>query len=263
MKRAYCIALFLLLGLLIFSLTIPSSMAQPAETFYVKAKLSPDNGVPPVTGLNASGSARVKFTVTRDSGGTITSGTAVFEVAYQFPSAITLVGFHIHSGAVDESGPVVINSGLNATSDPTGVGNIVLPAVTLDTSDQITALNGLLTSPQLYYINLHTSDNPGGAIRGQVTTETLFYKAILLPENQVPPVTGLNASASVLVTLDVTRDSSGKITSGAIMFDADYQFPGAVTFVGFHIHQGLASISGPVVIDSKLTSFTDSAGSGK
>jgi len=238
-------------------------MAQPAETFYVKAKLSPDNGVPPVTGLNASGSARVKFTVTRDSGGTITSGTAVFEVAYQFPSAITLVGFHIHSGAVDESGPVVINSGLNATSDPTGVGNIVLPAVTLDTSDQITALNGLLTSPQLYYINLHTSDNPGGAIRGQVTTETLFYKAILLPENQVPPVTGLNASASVLVTLDVTRDSSGKITSGAIMFDADYQFPGAVTFVGFHIHQGLASISGPVVIDSKLTTFSDSAGSGK
>ena len=109
---------------------------------------------------------------------------------------------------------------------------------TLTTAAQLAALTGLATTPHLYYINLHTTDFPGGAIRGQCTTETFFYKATMLPSNEVPAITGLNASASVLVTLDVTRDSSGNITSGAIMFDANYQFPGTVTFSGFHIHTG-------------------------
>jgi len=264
MKRLYCTVLALLLVGLIFSQTVASTMAQSTETFYVKAKLSPDNEVPAVAGLDAGGSARVQITVNRDSGGLITSGSAVFELAYQFPSAVNLVGFHIHSAAVGESGPVVINSGLGATSDATGVGSIVLPAVTLNTPDQLTALNGLLTTPQLYYINAHTSDHPSGAIRGQVTTETLFYKATLLPENQVPAITDLNASGSVLVTLDLTRDSSGNVTSGAIMFDANYQVAQPpVTFVGFHIHQGLAGSNGPVVIDSRLASFTDSGGTGR
>lgn len=239
-------------------------LAQSPETHYFKAKLSPDNEVPAITDLNANGSARVKITVNRDAAGAITSGTAAFELAYQFPSAITLVGFHIHSAAVGENGPVVINSGLNATPDASGAGTLVLPAVTLDTPDQIAALNGLLTEPQLYYINAHTSDNPGGAIRGQVTTETLFYRATLLPENEVPALTGLNASASVLITLDVTRDSSGNITSGAIMFDANYQFAQPpVTLVGFHIHQALPGGNGPVVISSQLAAFTDPTGTGK
>src|SRR5436309_14112188 len=77
-------------------------LAQSPEAHYFKAKLSPDNEVPAIADLNANGSARVKITVNRDSGGAITSGTAAFELAYQFPSAITLVGFHIHSAAVGE-----------------------------------------------------------------------------------------------------------------------------------------------------------------
>jgi hypothetical protein len=256
-------ALSLVIGLLVLGGRAPSLLGQSTQTFFVKAKLSPDNEVPAIAGLDARGSARVTITVDRDAAGTITSGSAVFELAYQFPSAVTLVGFHIHSAAVGVSGPVVISSGLSATSDATGVGHIVLPAVTLSTPDELAALNGLLTNPQLYYINAHTTDNPSGAIRGQVTTETLFYKATLLPENEVPSVTGVDASASVMITLDVTRDSSGNVTSGAIMFDASYQFAAPpITFVGFHIHQGLAGTSGPIVIDSKLSSFTDSVGTG-
>jgi hypothetical protein len=263
MMKAKWICMLTLLAVVIFVGKASDLLAQSPETHYFKAKLSPDNEVPAITGLKASGSARVKITVNRDATGGITSGTATFELAYQFPSAIMLVGFHIHSAAVGVSGPVVINSGLNATPSSSGAGTLALPTVTLNTPDQITALNGLLTDPQLYYINAHTTDNPGGAIRGQVTTETLFYRATLLPENEVPPPTALNASASVLITLDVTRDSSGNITSGAIMFDANYQFaPPPVTLVGFHIHQGLPGVNGPVVISSDLTAFTDSTGTG-
>src|SRR5262249_37108075 len=132
------------------------------------------------------------------------------------------------------------------------------------TPTQLAALAGLVATPHLYYINLHTTDNPGGEIRGQCTSETFFYKATMLSSNEVPAIAGLNASASVLVTLDVTRDSSGNITSGAIMFDANYQFPGAVTFTGFHIHTGAAGVNGPVVLDSRTSGVqSDPTGTGR
>jgi hypothetical protein len=254
---------YILVGILVLSKAVPSLLAQTSQTFYIKAKLSPENEVPPITGLDASGSARVKITVNRDTGGTITSGVAVFEVGYQFPTAVTLTGFHIHSAAVGENGPVVINSGLTSTEDSDGVGSLVFTTPTLNTPEQLTALNGLVNTPHLFYINLHTTENPAGVIRGQVMTETLFYKASLLPSNEVPPVTDVDASADVLITLDVTRDSNGNITSGAIMFDNNYRFPGAVTINGFHIHTGQAGENGPVVINSGVTTIDDPDGVGR
>ena len=227
--------------------------SQSSQTFYVKAKLSPDNENPAITTSSATGSARARVTVNRDAGGTITSGVVIFDVSYQFGRPVTLTGFHIHSGAVDVNGPVVINSSLTSTPEPDGTGSLSFTTPSLTTTTQLAALTGLVATPHLYYINLHTTDNPGGEIRGQCTSETFFYKATMLPSNEVPAITGLNASASVLVTLDVTRDSSGNITSGAIMFDANYQFPGTVTFTGFHIHTGVAGVNGPVVLDSKTS----------
>jgi hypothetical protein len=84
----------------------------------------------------------------------------------------------------------------------------------------------------------------------------------MLPSNEVPAA-NLDATALVLVTLDVTRDSSGNITSGAIMFDANYQFPGPVTFSGFHIHTGVAGQNGIVVLDTKTSGITDATGIGR
>jgi hypothetical protein len=160
---------------------------------------------------------------------------------------------------------VVINSGLASTPDSDGVGSLSFTTPTLISPVQIAALTGLVATPHLFYINLHTSDFPGGAIRGQCTSETFFYKATMLPSNEVPAIAGLNASASVLVTLDVTRDpTSGNITSGAIMFDASYQFPAGVTFTGFHIHTGVAGVNGPVILDSKTSGIVaDASGTGR
>jgi CHRD domain len=259
MKRLMTAGLCSMFGL---ALAIPA-FSQTSQTFYVKAKMSPDNEIPAIAGLNATGSARARVTVNRDAGGTITSGVVNFDVSYQFPGAITLTGFHIHSGAVDVNGPVVINSGLSSTPDADGAGSFSFTTPTLTTAAQLAALTGLVATPHLYYINLHTSDNPGGAVRGQCTSETYFYKATMLPSNEVPAITGLNASASVLVTLDVTRDSSGNIASGAVMFDANYQFPGGATFTGFHIHTGRAGENGPVIINSGASGIVDTAGAGR
>ncbi len=261
MKRTFFV--FCIQALLILVGATSNSLAQSSQTFYVKAKLSPDNEVPAISGLNALGSGRVKITVNKDSSGAITSGVATFDVAFQFPGAVTLVGCHIHSAAVGENGNVVISSDLSATTYPDGKGSFSLTTPTLNSTAQIAALNGLITTPHLYYLNVHTSDNQGGAMRGQLTTETHFFKGYMLPGNQVPPLTDLNARASASVTLDVTRDSSGNITSGAVMFDVNYQFPPNITFVGLHIHSAGTGENGSVIIDSGLPSFTDPTGVGK
>jgi CHRD domain len=239
------------------------ALGQSTQTFYVKAKLSPDNEVPPIAGVTSSGTARARITVNRDAGATITSGVVTFDVAYQFGRAVTLTGFHFHSAAVGLNGPVVINSGLASVPEPDGAGSLTFTTPTLTTAAQLAALNGLATTPHLYYINLHTSDNPGGEIRGQCTTETHFYRANMLPSNEVPPITGLNASASALITLDVTRDTAGNITSGAVMFDTNYDFPVGTTFNGLHIHTGRAGENGDVVINSGVSSIVDSTGKGQ
>jgi hypothetical protein len=253
------------LCLMIFSLAEANEVfSQSSQTFYVKAKMSPDNEIPAIPGLSATGSARARLTVNRDAGGNVISGAVTFDVSYQMGRPVTLTGFHIHNGAVDQNGPVVINSSLTSTPDPDGVGSLTFTR-NLTTAAELTALAGLSTTPHLYYINLHTTDNSGGEIRGQCTSETFFYKATMLSSNEVPAIAGLNASASVLVTLDVTRDSSsGAITSGAIMFDASYQFPTGVTFTGFHIHTGAAGVNGVVVLDSKTSGVvSDATGTGR
>lgn len=238
-------------------------MAQSSQTFYVKAKLSPDNEVPN-PGINASGTARARITVNRDAAGAITSGVVTFDVGYMFPGAVTLTGFHIHTGALGENGGVVINSGLASTPDSDGAGSFTFTTPSLSTAGQLTALNGLVATPHLYYMNLHTTVFPGGVIRGQCTSETYFYKANLSPANEVPAIAGSTASASVLVTLDITRDSSGNITSGAVLFDASYLFPGGTTFSGFHIHTGRAGENGGIVINPGPTSIVvDATGAGR
>jgi hypothetical protein len=243
--------------------TSASLQAQSTQTVYLSARLSTDNENPAITGLNALGSVQLKITVNRDAGGAVTSGTVVFDAIYDFPGAVTLTGFHIHNGAVGVNGPVVINSGLASTDSPTGKGSLNFTTPSLTSATEMEALDGLTKTPYLYYVNLHTSDHPAGVIRGQLASETRFYRANLLPANETPAITDLNASAPVLVALDLTRDSTGQITSGSIMFDANYSFPGAVTITGFHIHKGLPGVAGPVVINSNTTSFTEPSGSGR
>ncbi len=162
------------------------AFSQSSQTFYVKAKMSPDNEIPAIPGLSCHRVGAGSVTVNRDAGGTITSGVVIFDVSYQFGRPVTLTGFHIHSGAVDANGPVVINSSLTSTPDADGSRFPFFHHANLTTATQLAALTGLVATPHLYYINLHTSDNPGGEIRGQCTSETFFYKATMLPSNEVP-----------------------------------------------------------------------------
>jgi hypothetical protein len=66
---------------------------------------------------------------------------------------------HIHTGAAGSPGPVLVTL---AAPDATGVsgGCVSAPRATI---------KAILKTPSAYYVNVHTSDFPNGAIRGQLT----------------------------------------------------------------------------------------------
>lgn len=86
-----------------------------------------------------------------------------------------------------------------------------------------------------------------------VQAETLTATVALSPLNEVPPVTNLTATGGFVVTIEVTRDSAGAITSGKVNFTGTVSFPGAVNIVGLHIHEGAATVNGPVRFDSGIS----------
>lgn len=236
-----------------------------AATLVFRTLMSPDQEVPPVTGTTAQGVATTTINVNRDSTGAVISGTVDFDVAYQFPTAVTLTGLHIHRGAAGIAGPVVISSGLGSGNnsiplDPAscsnGVcsGNIYRRADVLSTdATGLSTLNGILADPTGFYVNMHTTANPGGVIRGQFVPDTYVFVRPMSVNHEVPPVAGSTASGRGLITAKVTRDGAGNVASGTVEFNVDYALGGAATFTGMHIHNGGEGIAGPVVINSGLS----------
>ena len=226
-----------------------------AEKVVLRAILDPANEVPPVEGLEASGSGSVFVLASRDEQGAVTGGTVSFDVSFLFPEAVTLTGLHIHTGVAGENGSVVINSTLSSTdSDATDVtSGVIRRRVEVTSAEGLDALWLIGSQPSDAYLNLHTTDNPGGALRGQVqaTTETSF-QLTMSPANEVPPIEGLEASGLAKVSVHVTRNEAGEVTSGTTIFDVNYQFPESVEFRGFHIHTAPAGSNGGVAIGRAL-----------
>lgn len=117
-----------------------------AATEKFSATLSPTSEVPPSTS-KGSGTA------------TVSLDTATHEITYNvtftgFASAATAA--HIHGpAAAGKNAGVVVPLGNNPTSPIHGTAKL-----TPDQEQQLTA--------GLYYVNVHTKNNPGGAIRGQL-----------------------------------------------------------------------------------------------
>src|SRR5262245_36964141 len=65
------------------------------------------------------------------------------------------------------------------------------------------------------------------------------FTAILLPQNEVPPITNVDATASgtMQLTMTVTRDSANNITGATYDFTVNVTgFPPNTTLTGAHIH---------------------------
>jgi len=139
--------------------------------------------VPPITNADASGggTATIALTVTKDDAGTITSATANFQISVTgFAAGTTVTDAHIHNGAAGGNAGIYVNVGLTSgeLAIANGSGSITKNGINVP-SDRAAAI---LSNPAGHYFNVHTSLNPAGAIRGQLSGGS----AIVDPGTPVP-----------------------------------------------------------------------------
>jgi len=167
MRRALfssAIALVGVVALVVVGAAGGAQVKKPAlsATPVFKLHLKPSQEVPAIKSLKADAVGHVTFDLTRSAEGTITAGEVVFYVNYSFPGSVNVTGLHIHEAAKGVNGPIRVDSGLSAV-DPDGHGNI-----TAVVAGAPATLQAILDNPRAYYVNLHTSVNPGGALREQM-----------------------------------------------------------------------------------------------
>lgn len=240
---------------------------QTAETLIFLGDMRGANEVPAVS--NTSYGSAVMFAhIVKDASGKVVSGTVDFKITGQFSDAFTVTGLHIHDGAAGVNGPVRVDSGLNGTNTlavPAGRTLIERSGqVVADNAAGLATLNGMLTNPGGYYVNLHTTVNPGGMMRGQLyRAERRVFMTTMLGANENPPIEGAYSGLGSYVGYRAI-DDQGRYVTGGGMFVVNYNLApisanGATTpqrMTGLHIHRGAVGVNGPVVLDSTLSAAT-------
>ena len=151
-----------------------SSSTSPSNAPVVfTAQLLPSNEPVAINGgeTSGSGSATITFNLTKDSGGTITSATANFNVTVTgFPSTTALSAAHIHIGAAGSpQGTIVVNTTLisGEVTLTNGAGGFQKLGIGFDPA----VAQQILNNPAGYYFNVHSSANPAGVARGQLVKQ--------------------------------------------------------------------------------------------
>src|SRR5437660_771480 len=139
----------------------------------------------------------------KDANGKVISGSVDFLAHPTFAADVTAVGMHIHSGDATVAGPVTISSGLSA-GNPRAVkatGDTIRLQAQFAATDTaaLATINGMLADPSHYYFNIHTTDFPGGAIRGQLQSASpLFLLGPMTSDVEIPSP-GVSASGNAVV----------------------------------------------------------------
>jgi uncharacterized protein (TIGR03437 family) len=236
-----------------------------AETVTATVRLGQDAVIPPPTLppntllLGFTADMVMRLDIDRDGTGNITGGTAGFLLAITtFRESVTISGVHIHNGAVNGTGLVVIDLGLGGITIAPPAGEPIGRALLSVSGKQIDAvtLQSILANPAGFYADLHTPANPDGALRRQFhkLTETLANTVAMSPANEVPAVIDVTASGTATITINPTRSSAGEINGGSVTFSVLYNLPAGSEITGLRIHRQAAGMNGDAVIDSGLSS---------
>ena len=209
---------------LALSVVLSVSFTAPLTAQTLGAVLTGSQEVPP-RAVPGFGNATVVFDATRQN---ITVTITVTNLGSPINN------FHIHEAPVGVNGPIVVDIiGMGGTfTNGTMTGTFAI-------SDAV-ALR-MLQNPGNFYVNVHTTQFPGGAVRGNlayVSGGRVTYAADLRGANEAPPVAS-NAFGSAFVTLDPINTS--------ITWEVNTN--GIVNPTLAHIHRAAAGVSGPVVID--------------
>lgn len=142
-------------------------------------------------------------------------------------SGVTATGAHIHTGAAGASGAVVVPLDVVATRANAPA------AKNLAAKDYAELLDGHL------YVNVHSTANAGGEIRGQLGP--VAVAALLNAAQETPASTSTGVGTGEVVVDPVTRVLTGGIN-----------FSGVTNATGAHIHKGAAGTGGGIVVTLAL-----------
>lgn len=153
---------------------------------------------------------------------------------------------HIHLGAAGVNGDVKIplfTSALPATSN--GAAGVV-------TVDDATLVTSILANPSDFYLNLHTTAFPAGAVRGQLI-RSRHGRSPLTLLHRLPLQTLMNGTQEVPVAGgpavgDPDGQGMGMIRASGHRISYDLSWSGLGQPTMGHIHLGAAGVSGPVVV---------------
>lgn len=242
-----------------------SGVLVPATEVVVMALMQPENEVPPIRDLMASGVGAATVLTTRGTDNALTSAVVDFDVQYSFPKQTTITGLHIHKGEPGVNGPVVLPSGISMMMTPAnGQGRIqALQELNISTQDVKDAVEAMARNPRGYYMNLHTSDYPAGVMRGQTRrTDQMVFPLTLQPNSVVPPMSGLNAQGLGQFTLRTLRDFNGRVSAAFGEFSGNFRLPELTTLTGIQINEASPGENGPTRVDIGTGQVQSTSGEG-
>jgi CHRD domain-containing protein len=150
------------------SSTSPSSTTPTNPTF--TASISPANEIPPITNAESvvQGNASITLVTTKDAANNVTAASATFVVNITgIPAGSTVNIAHIHECVNSCNGSIVVNTSLAAgeVTVTNGVASFTKANITVDPA----VAQRILNNPAGFYFNVHSTLNPGGFARGQLT----------------------------------------------------------------------------------------------
>lgn len=153
-----------LLAIAASGFAVAASNAAFAQQQHLTAKLSGNNEVPPITS-KSSGTAAFDLNA---------AGTQM-KYTLNVTNIDKVIAAHIHQGSSTANGPIVVN--LFIPSGPTGKVSGKLAQSSINSTSligplkakQMTDLIKLINSGNAY-VNVHTSQNPAGEVRGQISS---------------------------------------------------------------------------------------------
>ena len=146
-------------------------------------------------------------------------------------AADVLTAAHIHTGDVITNGPVIL--GFN----PVFTGNNATGTIT---SIRSTFIDSLKDNVNELYFNVHSTQLPGGIIRGQLNTGLeMVADVVLSGTNEVPPVV---TTATGIALLRLTTDK--KLYSKVTVTNLE----AADLLTAAHIHRAAAGVNAGVFI---------------
>ena len=197
-----------------FLLLCTIAMAQTAETIIYRVVLLPANEVPAINNP-ARGVADVIASVVRDAAGQIVSGNIDVLLRTTLAAANTATGLNLHNGATGQTVPIALSTGLStANSRPlqTGADSIRIPIpVKGDNPAALAMLRALVQDPAKFYLNMTSTDQPNGLMRGQlVKAQVAVLMAMLSSGNVTPPAANSGSGFGQVVAIG-TRDAGGQL----------------------------------------------------